>query len=87
MKLDPYNNRESYLRWKENALKGLSEISPQNAQILLQYLNDMEIGINTGIGATKGSRSFIRLKSLRDKLTFILINTAAACCGDKAISL
>ena len=32
----------------------------------------MEIGINTGIGATKGSRSFIRLKSLRDKLIFIM---------------
>ena len=72
MKIDPYKNKEGYLKWKEKALKGLSEISSENTQILLQYLNDMEIGINTGIGATKGSRSFIRLKSLRDKLIFIM---------------
>src|SRR3989338_8330563 len=72
MKIDPYKNKEGYLKWKEKALKGLSEISQENTQILLQYLNDMEIGINTGIGATKGSRSFIRLKSLRDKLIFIM---------------
>ena len=32
----------------------------------------MEIGINTGIGSTKGTRSFIRLKSLRDKLIFVM---------------
>lgn len=72
MKLDPYKNKEGYLKWKEKALNGLSEIGQQNTQVLLQYLNDMEIGINTGIGATKGARSFIRLKSLRDKISFIM---------------
>jgi len=72
MKIDPYNNEKSYLDWKEKTKHGIAEISDYNATILLQYLNDMEIGINVGIGTKKGARSFIRLKSLKDKLIFLM---------------
>lgn len=71
MKIDPYNKKERYLKWKEKVKNGILEIGKYNSDLLLSYLQDMELGINVGIGSKKGSRSFIRLQSLRDKLTFI----------------
>ena len=75
MKVDPYNHQESYLEWRENVENGVLGISPENGKILLKFLHDMEIGINVGHGSKKGSRSFIRLKTLRDKLIFIMKKT------------
>lgn len=70
MKIDPYNHKEKYLKWKEqnrNEIKGLTR---ENSEIALQYLNDMERGINVASASTKGARSFIRLNSLREKMIF-----------------
>lgn len=71
MKIDPYKTKERYLAWKERA-GTLTEISPINRDILLSYLSDMEIGINVYRGAKKGSRSFIHLNSLKDRLISIM---------------
>ncbi len=71
MKIDPYNTKERYLAWKGREDK-LSEISPINKEILLQYLNDMEIGINGHRSAKRGSRSYIHLMSLKDRLVSIM---------------
>jgi len=68
MKIDPYKSKEGYLRWKEQAKSGIPEIGRKNTELLLGYVQDMEIGINVGIGAKKGARSFIHLNSLRDRL-------------------
>jgi hypothetical protein len=70
-KIDPYNNEEEYLSWKEKHKDRIPEISEHNSDLILSFLNDMEIGINVGKGSKKGSRSFIRLRTLRDKLLFI----------------
>lgn len=75
MKIDPYNNEIKYLKWKEKTKTGIPKLNGYNSDIMLAYLNDMEIGINVGRGSKKGARSFIRLKSLRDKLLFIFKKT------------
>jgi hypothetical protein len=71
MKLDPYNNKEKYLEWKEKLEDSISGLTKENSDLLLAFLHDMEIGVNVGRGSKKGARSFIRLRSLRDKLTLL----------------
>jgi len=68
MKIDPYHNKEYYLGWKERVKSGIPEISPENSQIILQYLNDMEKGINVSSTSVKGARSYLRLNSLKSRL-------------------
>lgn len=71
MKFDPYKTKERYLRWKEEVKEeGITDITPFNSQIILQYLHDMEKGINISMDSAKGSRSYMRLTSLRERLTF-----------------
>jgi len=71
MKLDPYNHKERYLNWKEKVKdSGISDISKYNSDLFLQYLEDMENGINVASSSVKGARSYIRLNTLRDKLRF-----------------
>ena len=70
MKLDPYKHKEKYSKWKENNKEYIMGISKENSEIALQYLNDMERGINVASASAKGSRSFIRLNSLREKMVF-----------------
>jgi len=71
MKQDPYNHKERYLNWRKNAEeKGVSDITKENSEIILQYLDDMENGINVAQGSIKGGRSYIRLNSLREKTRF-----------------
>ncbi len=71
MKIDPYNHKERYLKWREEVLKSrIPEISKENSDLILRYLDDMEHGINIAVASVKGSRSYIRLNTLRDKLNF-----------------
>ncbi len=70
MKIDPHNHREKYLKWKERSRNGIPDISKVNTKIIMQFMGDMEKGINIASGSRKGSRSYVRLNSLRDKLIF-----------------
>jgi len=70
MKLDPYKHKERYLKWKEKIQSGIPEISKLNSDLIKAYLNDMERGINISNMSSKGSRSFIRLNSLRERTIF-----------------
>lgn len=70
MKIDPYKHKEKYIAWKERSLNGISDINKENSEIIIHYLEDMESGINIASASVKGSRSFIRLNTLRDKLIF-----------------
>jgi len=73
-KIDPYNHKERYLKWKQNAQHSeLGGLSSYNSNLILQYLDDMENGINIAICNVKGPRSYIRLNSLRDKIKFFSI--------------
>lgn len=69
MKIDPYNHKEKYIRWKEKAEQGIFN-SEENKQVILQYLLDMERGINISRVSTKGARSYTRLNSLASRMTF-----------------
>jgi len=65
VKNDPYNIKEKYLKWKEQALtKGVVGVTGANSQIILQYLQDMEQGLNVAVSNKKGGRSHIRLNCI-----------------------
>lgn len=70
MKIDPYKHKERYLKWKESVKEGIPDISKENSEIILKYLNDMEIGVNISSVSVKGSRGYNRLNTLKDKLIF-----------------
>jgi integrase len=70
MKIDPYKHKERYLMWKSSVRGGILGISKENSDIILQYLHDMEIGVNISTASAKGSRGYNRLNSLKDKLIF-----------------
>jgi len=70
MKIDPYNHKERYLKWKKSVENGIPNINKENSEIILKYLNDMEIGVNISSVSVKGARGYNRLNTLKDKLIF-----------------
>jgi len=70
MKIDPWKHKEKYIEWKEEVKMGIPNISRENSDIILKYLSDMERGLNIASGSVKGSRSFLRLTTLKTKLLF-----------------
>ena len=70
MKRDPYKHKERYLKWRNNVEKGISDVTGTNSQLILTYLDDMEKGTNISNLNIKGSRSYIRLNTLREKTIF-----------------
>lgn len=67
MKIDPYNHKERYLKWKEKAKESIPELSKENSDILMSYLSDMERGLNISVENIKGPRSFNRLNTIRQR--------------------
>lgn len=72
MKIDPYKHKENYLKWKKECKDKIPSLSKENSDLLLNYLRDMEIGINVASESKKGARSSIRLISLKNKLIFMM---------------
>ena len=70
MKIDPYKHKEGYLAWKERNKNGIPRISRENSDLAMQYLENMEAGINIALGSVKGSRSYSRLLSLKNRMVF-----------------
>ena len=70
MKIDPYQNKEKYLAWKDKNKTRIPGISKENSDLTLQYVGDMEDGINIAQGSVKGSRSYSRLLSLKNRMIF-----------------
>jgi len=68
MKIDPYKHKEKFLNWKEKVKKGIPEMSQKNSDVLLQYITDMENGLNISSKSVKGARSYVRLNNLRHRL-------------------
>ena len=46
MKIDPYKHKEKYISWKERNSNGIPGMTKENSDLILQYLNDMENGVN-----------------------------------------
>ena len=72
VKLDPYNHKERYLKWKAIAKNGIEDLSPNNYQTLIKYLSDMENGLNVAFLMKKGPRSYTRLYTLRIRIHFLM---------------
>jgi len=66
MKIDPYDHRKRFLNWKK--LGYIKGISKDNSDIIVQYLLDMENGLNV---SRKGTISYIRLNSLNQRMSFL----------------
>ena len=71
MKIDIYKHKEKYLNWKAKVVKGIPEISKSNSDILVQYLSDMECGLNVSSKSVKGARSYSRLNNLKQRMVFL----------------
>ena len=57
MKKDPYGHEERFKRWKEQVKKtGIPEVSKYNSDLIIEYLDDMEHGINKGYDLIKMSK-------------------------------
>ncbi len=67
MKIDPYKHEEKYLNWKAKLNGSLPEIREFNSKRILDYIFDMEKGINIAMGSKKGARSYPRLNNLRQR--------------------
>lgn len=72
-KVDPYQHQEAWVRWKRKVHESgfIPDLSKENSSLLITYLLDMELGINTSLSSRKGSRSFIRLHTLKTRLLFL----------------
>ena len=57
MKVDPYNHEERYILWKESVKKGIPGISKENSDIILDYIFDMEHGLNISNKNKRGQKS------------------------------
>jgi len=58
-----------WAKWKSECYaRGIPKISKENSEIILQYVKDMELGINVSVKNVKGARSPRRLNDLKDKL-------------------
>ncbi|MCF7866885.1 tyrosine-type recombinase/integrase [Candidatus Woesearchaeota archaeon] len=67
-KFDPHRNEETYKKWRYEKGAPFDGVSSKNRELLLQYLDDMEIGANVSPVVKRGSRSYIRLRNLKSKI-------------------
>lgn len=70
MKIDPYKHKERYLKWRKNVEKGIPDLNKTTSDLIIRYVDDMENGINISSASVKGSRSYIRLNTLKEKMIF-----------------
>jgi site-specific recombinase XerD len=76
MKIDLYNHEPRYNSWKEHASKKdyiEGNLTKKNSDVLLKYIFDMEVGANVSLLSKKGGRSFMRLNTIRTRLTQLFI--------------
>jgi integrase len=73
-KADPFKHKERWLNWKKNPTVSTrygNKLSKANHDLIIEYLFDMEAGYNV---ARKGKLSYIRLNTIRQRITWILEN-------------
>ena len=65
MKIDPYNSKESWIKWKKDLNSKIQNLSKENSEIIINYLDDMGNGLNVASGSKKGARSYHGLNTLK----------------------
>ena len=81
MKFDPYNHEEKHRKWRGQPACSIPGLTPENADLVIQFLDDMERGLNVGAGSKKGGRSYARLNALRYRMTFLAKQLQARSCA------
>ncbi len=71
-KKDVYKHKERYLKWMEENLNGIKNISVINSSLILSYLSDMQKGLNISAKSKKGARSYTRLNNIRQRMIFLI---------------
>lgn len=71
MKIDPYKHKEKYFSWKNSLNNFIPDVSKENSKIILDYMADMESGLNVSSSSKKGARSYIRLNNLKQRIIFL----------------
>ncbi len=69
MKIDPYKHKEKYLRWKFGQQGHVQDITRANADLIRLFIFDLEVGLNVSRTSKRGPRSYVRLNTLRDRLS------------------
>jgi len=73
IKRDVHHQIDRYKDWKQEVSEsGIDGISKNNSDILIEYIFDMEEGLNIPRGSKKGGRSFLRLNNLRSRIAFLM---------------
>jgi hypothetical protein len=70
MKVDPYKSKQVYERWKEQGAN-IPDISKKSRDIIINFIFDMEKGLNVNSSNKKGARSYLRLNAYKHKLKLI----------------
>jgi len=65
---DPHDNKRKYKQWRNEKGAPFEGVSEKTADLMRQYLDDMEIGANVSAVTKKGPRSYIRLINLKSKI-------------------
>ncbi len=73
-KRDPYHSKERFESWLEkisetNKIDGINAI---HSKLIINYVKDMSLGLNISKVSKKGARSYIRLHTMRMRLTYLM---------------
>lgn len=68
-RIDPYKHEERYRQWKLERDGRIPGVTVANADLIRRFLFDMELGLNVSRTSKRGPRSYIRLNTLRARLT------------------
>ena len=71
MKIDPYKHEERWNKWKEGQIGRIKGLKRENSEIIIKFLEDMELGINISLESIKGPRSYLRLNALKSRISFL----------------
>lgn len=71
MKRDEETYKIRYSTWKEKSGNRIEGITEANSKIIINYVTDMEYGLNVGKSSKKGGRSYNRLYNLQQRMVFL----------------
>jgi len=72
MKREAVNHKARWEKWKAKAYEhGIDRISKANSDVILQYLRDMELGLNVSSTTKRGPRSPTTLNKLWGRMVYL----------------
>ena len=51
MKIDPYNHKQRFLKWKAATQQGIQGLSKENSDLIKRFIGDMELGLNVSLNS------------------------------------